>query len=81
MADVEKLKDKILGKIESIINDDENRHAYHNCTLSELAEAYKALYFADIDVMPLFGDSGTETAAEPSGNNRYENETAIGFCD
>lgn len=56
MADVEKLKDKILGKIESIINDDENRHAYHNCTLSELAEAYKALYFADIDVMPLFDD-------------------------
>ena len=74
MADVEKLKDKILRKIESIIDDD-------NCTVLELAEAYKALCFANIDVMPLFDDSGAETVAEPSGNNRYKNETAIGFCD
>lgn len=73
MANVKELKRRILDEIEWKVKKG-------TCSLSELADGYRALCLAEVEVMPLFDDPD-EGEPEPPGNVAYQEETAIGFCD
>lgn len=76
MVSVEEVKQKILEQIDSKL--DHFRYDDNTQNICNLAQAYKDLSIADVQIMPLFDDVADSKA---TGNISYEEETNIGFCD
>ena len=76
MVSVEEVKQKILEQIYNELNG--LRYGDTVQIICNLAQAYKDLSIADVQIMPLFDDVADNKA---TGNISYEEETNIGFCD
>lgn len=76
MVSVEEVKQKILEQIYNELNG--LRYGDTVQIICNLAQAYKDLSIADVQIMPLFDDVADNKA---TGNINYEEETNIGFCD
>lgn len=76
MVSVEEVKQKILERIYNELDGFGLDNNIQN--VCNLAQAYKDLSIADVQIMPLFDDVADSKA---TGNINYEEETNIGFCD
>lgn len=76
MVSVEEVKQKILERIYNELDGFGLNNNIQN--VCNLAQAYKDLSIADVQIMPLFDDVADSKA---TGNINYEEETNIGFCD
>lgn len=76
MVSVEEVKQKILEQIYNELNG--LRYGDTVQIICILAQAYKELSIADVQIVPMFDDVADSKA---TGNISYEEETNIGFCD
>lgn len=76
MVSVEEARQKILERIYNELDGFGLDNNIQN--VCNLAQAYKDLSIADVQIMPLFDDVADSKA---TGNISYEEETNIGFCD